>query len=64
MKACAESAINRIETTIGELVEIVTQIALESGDSEREGYKLASLTMERILTRDKNRRWQEYTFVV
>ena len=43
-----------IHTTIGELVEAVTQIALEAGKTEEEGYRLASLTVENILR--KNRR--------
>lgn len=40
-----------IETTIGDLIEAVTQIALETGKSEVEGYELASLTVESILRR-------------
>lgn len=47
-KERAGSAIETIETTIGELIEAVTEIALESGKTEEEGYKLASLTLERI----------------
>ncbi|MCO6430742.1 MAG: hypothetical protein J5J00_07765 [Deltaproteobacteria bacterium] len=45
-----------INTTIGELIEAVTEIALEAGKTEQEGYKLASLTLESILRR---RRVQE-----
>ena len=45
--------IRTIETTIGELVEAITEIALESGNSEAEGYKLASLTIESILRKQK-----------
>lgn len=44
-----EVAIERIETTIGELVSTITEIAMESGKSEEEGYELASVTLERIL---------------
>ena len=44
-----EIAVERIETTIGELVTTITEIALESGKSEEEGYELASVTLERIL---------------
>lgn len=40
-----------IETTIGELVEVITQIALEAGKTEEEGYRLAALTIEKILRR-------------
>lgn len=43
-----------IQTTIGDLVEAITQIALEAGKSEQEGYRLASLTIEQILLRNRN----------
>jgi hypothetical protein len=46
-----------IQTTIGDLVEVITEIAFEAGKSEQEGYHLASLTIEKIL-RDKARRIQ------
>ena len=42
-----------IHTTIGDLVEAVTSIALEAGKTEEEGYKLASLTVENILRKSK-----------
>ncbi|MCB0310203.1 MAG: hypothetical protein KDD42_03145 [Bdellovibrionales bacterium] len=41
-----------IETTLGDLVEAITQIALEAGKTTEEGYKLASLTLESILKRN------------
>lgn len=44
-----EQSVTVIETTIGELVEAITDIALESGRSEEEGYELASLTLGKIL---------------
>lgn len=44
-----ERSVNVIETTIGDLVEAITDIALESGKSEEEGYELASLTLGKIL---------------
>ena len=40
---------NTIKTTIGDLVEAITEIALQAGKTEQEGYKLASLTIEKIL---------------
>lgn len=46
-------SVEKIETTIGELIEAVTQIALESGRTEEEGYALASLTIENMLRRQK-----------
>ncbi len=48
-----EKAVTTIETTVGELVEIVTQIALESGNNEDESYELASRTLESILYRNE-----------
>ena len=43
----------RIQTTIGDLIECITQIALEAGKSEAEGYRLASLTIESILRKNR-----------
>ncbi len=40
-----------VETTVGDLIEAITDIALEAGKTEDEGYRLASLTLERILSR-------------
>jgi len=51
-KELTENAIKTIETTIGDLVEAITEIAVESGSSEREGYELASMTIESILRRN------------
>ena len=45
--------IETVETTIGELIEAITEIALEAGKTEEEGYKLASLTIESILRRTR-----------
>ena len=59
-KVQAEKELERIETTIGELVEAITQIALEGGRNEQEGYQLAALTIERIL----NRRRREHCAVL
>ena len=47
-------SIKTIETTVGELIEAVTQIALETGRTEEEGYELASLTLENILRRSRH----------
>jgi hypothetical protein len=44
-----------VETTIGDLIEAITEIALEAGKTEEEGYRLASFTIEKIL-RDKRRK--------
>jgi hypothetical protein len=50
-KDVALTSIETIETTIGELVELITEIALETGKSEEEGFELASMTIESILRR-------------
>lgn len=44
----------KIQTTIGDLIEAVTQIALEAGKTEQEGYKLASLTLEKIFLKNRS----------
>lgn len=46
-----KEAVQKIETTIGELIEAITEIALETGKTEEEGYRLASMTIENILRR-------------
>ena len=41
----------RIQTTVGELVEALTQVAIEAGNTEQEGYRLASLALADLLKR-------------
>ena len=48
-----KDSVERINTTIGDLIEAVTQIALEAGKTEAEGYQLASLTLESILKKNR-----------
>ena len=43
----------KIQTTLGELVEALTQVAIEAGNTEREGYELASLALADLLRRRK-----------
>ena len=50
----SKSATEIVETTIGDLVEAVTQIALEAGKTEQEGYILAAMTIERILSKNRH----------
>ena len=45
--------IDTIQTTIGDLIATITEIALETGKSEEEGYELASLAIESILRRNR-----------
>lgn len=47
--------VERVETTIGDLVEAITQIALETGKTEEEGYQLAALTIEKVITQKQQR---------
>ena len=47
------AATEKFETTIGDLVEAITQIALEAGKSEQEGFNLAAVTIESILRRNQ-----------
>jgi hypothetical protein len=52
-KVLTETAVEIVETTIGDLIEAITEIALESGSSEAEGYQLASITIENILRKNR-----------
>ena len=45
----------RIDTTIGDIIEAITDIALQAGKTEQEGFRLASFTIEKLL-RDKRRK--------
>lgn len=40
---------NTINTTIGDLIAALTDIAMESGSTEQEGYQITSLALEDIL---------------
>lgn len=44
-----ETSIHTIETTLGDLIEAITEIALSSGRTEDEGYYLASVILNEIL---------------
>jgi hypothetical protein len=44
-----------IQTTLGDLIEAITDVALQAGKTEEEGYRLASFTIEKLL-RDKRHR--------
>ena len=52
-KQTSAPARRSVQTTVGELVEAITQIALEAGKSEREGYRLASRTIESLMRAQK-----------
>lgn len=38
-----------VETTVGDLIAAISEIALKAGRTEQEGYRLASLTLEKIM---------------
>jgi hypothetical protein len=44
-----------IETTIGDLIEAITDVALQAGKTEQEGYRLASFTIEKLLREKRHR---------
>lgn len=44
-----------IQTTVGDLIEAVTEIALKAGRTEEEGYELASMTVEKMMREQKVR---------
>ncbi len=41
-----------INTTMGDLIEAITQIALKAAKSQQEGYALASLAIQDILKKN------------
>ena len=45
--------VETIETTLGELIETITQLALEAGKSEKESYAMAAVAVESILRRSR-----------
>ena len=53
-----------VETTFGDLVELITQIAMKAGDSEREGYELASMAVGDLLGHSKDHDKWETEFAV
>ena len=48
-------AIDSIETTIGELIEAVTAVAMESGKTEQECYELATVVVNDLLSQTKSK---------
>jgi len=49
----AEASVQSINTTIGELIETLTGIAIETGASEEEAYVLASLALNDLFDQNK-----------
>ncbi|MCB0328140.1 MAG: hypothetical protein KDD70_00715 [Bdellovibrionales bacterium] len=53
MEKHIERSLYQIQTTIGDLVEALTQVAAEDGSSESESYELAARTLGSILSRQE-----------
>jgi len=47
-----ETSIRTIETTLGELIETLTNIAIESGRTEDEAYYLTSAILNDVIVRE------------
>jgi hypothetical protein len=54
-----EEVSGRIQTTIGDLIEAITEIALQNGKSETEGYELARKTLEEVLKSNEAEKYLE-----
>jgi hypothetical protein len=48
-KSVNENSSFTLQTTVGELVAYISEIAEQAGKTEEEGYKMASTILERIL---------------
>ncbi len=59
-KRLVEQSISSIETTIGELIEVVTEAALQAGKTEREAYILASLAIDDLLGSRRSKNNKEF----
>ena len=51
MERSQKESSERIQTTIGDLIAAISEIALKAGKTEKEGYELASLTLNSILSK-------------
>ena len=52
-KKYAQESLETVHTTVGELISVITEIALKAGKTEEEGYELASRAIESILRRSR-----------
>jgi hypothetical protein len=44
-----------VQTTIGDLIEAITDVAVQAGRTEEEGYRLASFTIEKLLREKRHK---------
>ena len=56
-KEVLDTSIETIETTIGELIATISEIALNSANSEAEAYHVTSLTLGELL-KDQQVSWE------
>jgi len=52
----AKKVTPRIQTTLGDLIEAILQVAEQAGKSKEECYELASMTLENVLARAQARK--------
>ncbi len=50
--ATSETVVQTIETTLGDLIEAITNLAMESGRTEDEAYYLTSAILNDVIVRD------------
>jgi len=53
MDRCQKETSEKIQTTIGDLIAAISDVALKAGKTEAEGYELASLTLQSILKKNQ-----------
>jgi hypothetical protein len=44
-----------VQTTIGDLIEAITDVAMQAGKTEEECYRLASFTIEKLLREKRHK---------
>ena len=55
MESKNSSKEEKVNTTIGDLIEAIMQVATEAGKSQEEGYRLTAATLESILNRRRTK---------
>lgn len=54
-QAVLNRSLNKVNTTIGDLVELISKIAMQDAESEAEAYKIAAVVLQ-DLTKNSSRR--------
>lgn len=55
MESKSNSIEQKVNTTIGDLIEAIMQVAVEAGKSQEEGYRLTAATLESILNKRRTK---------